>query len=209
MKTTEIDAQSIDDKVRKRIFGSGRGLVFTPTIFLDLGSRDAIDHALSRLAADGTIRRLARGLYDYPKVHAVLGALLPSPDAIAKAIAVRDATRLQPAGAYAANLLGLSEQVPASVVFLTDGQARTVQVGAMKITLRRTTPRTMATAGRLSGLLIQAFRYLGAQNVTPARLGHLRTRLPAVEREALIRDIKYAPAWMHRHFRDLAKPEEG
>ena len=208
MRTADNVTQSIDDRIGKRIYGSGRGLVFTPTVFLDLGSRDAVDQALSRLAAEGTIRRLARGLYDYPKVHAVLGALLPSPDAIAKALAVRDAVRLQPAGAYAANLLGLSDQVPASIVFLTDGRARSVQVGEMKIMLRRTTPRIMATAGRLSGLLIQAFRYLGAENVTPARLGQLRERLPALEREALVRDIKYAPAWMHAHFRELAKPEE-
>ena len=102
-----------------------------------------------------------------------------------------------------------NEQVPASVLFLTDGLARTVQVGAMKITLRRTTPRVMATAGRLSGLLIQAFRYLGKENVTPARLDQLRHSLPAVERESLVRDIKYAPAWIHRHFRELARPEEG
>ena len=208
MKPPINHTQPIDNKVRKRIFGAGRGLVFTPTHFLDLGGRDAVDQALSRLTAEGAIRRLARGLYDYPKVHAVLGELLPSPDAVAKALAARDAVRLQPAGAYAANLLGLSEQVPAIIIFLTDGLARTVQVGAMKIVLQRTTPRAMATAGRLSGLLIQAFRYLGKENISPDVLSLLRKQLPAQERESLPRDIKFAPTWMHRHFRDLAKPLE-
>ena len=208
MQTDQSDSQSIDDKVRSRIYGARQGRVFTPALFLDLGSRDAVDQTLSRLAAEGTIRRLARGLYDYPKLHAVLGALLPSPEAIAKALVERDAVRVQPAGAYAANLLGLSEQVPATIIFLTDGRSRTVQVGTLKIGLRHTTPRAMAAAGRLSGLVIQAFRYLGQRGVNQLHVQHLRKTLPAGEREALMRDIKCAPAWMHPLFRELAKPGE-
>ena len=73
-------------------------------------------------------------------------------------MAGRDRTRIQPTGAYAANVLGLSEQVPAKAVFLTDGQARTVKIGPTTIQLRRTTPKNMETAGRLSGLLIQTLR---------------------------------------------------
>jgi hypothetical protein len=204
MTSLLVDQHSLESKLSKRIFGSGRGTVFTPSHFLDLGSRDAVDQALSRLTANGTIRRLARGLYDYPKLHPVLGPLLPSPDSIAKAIALRDAARLQPTGAYAANLLGLSEQVPATVVFLTDGSARTVQVGTQTIALRHTTPRNMATAGRLSGLLIQALRYLGQGSITPEVLEFLRNTLPASERLALVRDVKLAPAWMHPYLKGLA-----
>jgi hypothetical protein len=112
---------------------------------------------------------------------------------------------LQPAGAYAANALGLSEQVPAKAVFLTDGPSRTVKVGSVTIQLRRTTPKNMATAGRLSGLLIQALRALGAEHVTPARVEHLRRTIPAEERRELVKDIALAPAWMHPIFRELAK----
>ena len=200
--------QPIDKQIKKRIFGSGRGALFTPTDFVDLGGRDAVDKALSRMAASGTIRRLARGLYDYPKTHPVLGALSPAPEAVAKALAHRDAVRLQPAGAYAANLLGLSEQVPAKIVFLTNGPSRTVKLGPMEITLRRTTPRNMATAGRLSGLLIQALRHLGRAHITPERITHLRRTIPAAERAELPRDLRYAPAWMHAVFRELARNEE-
>jgi len=127
--------------------------VFVPADFLDIGSREAIGIALHRLARKGTIRRLARGVYDFPKQHPVLGPLSPSAETVARALAGRDHTRLQPAGAYAANALGLSEQVPAKAVFLTDGPSRTVKIGPTTIQLRRTTARNMAAAGRLSGLL--------------------------------------------------------
>jgi hypothetical protein len=178
--------------------------VIIPSDFLDVGSREAVDLVLHRLARKGTIRRLSRGLYDFPKWHAVLGDLLPSTDEIARALAGRDRTRLQPAGAYAANALGLSEQVPAKAVFLTDGPSRTVKVGATTIQLRRTTPRNMAAAGRLSGLVIQALRVLGKDHVTRERIEHLKRTLPEEKRREITRDIRLAPAWMHPIFRELA-----
>lgn len=163
--------------------------------------------ALHRLARKGVIRRLARGVYDLPKEHPVLGPLQPSAEAVARALAGRDCTRLQPAGAYAANALGLSEQVPAKLVFLTDGPSRTVKIGPTVVQLRRTTAKNMASAGRLSGLLIQALRELGEEHVTPERRAHLKRILPAEKRRELIRDIRLAPAWMHRIFRELAEED--
>jgi len=157
------------------------------------------------MAKKGTVRRLARGVYDYPKEHPKLGLLSPSADVIAEALAGRDRTRLQPGGAYAANLLGLSEQVPARAVFLTDGPSRTVKVGPTTIQLRRTTPRNMAAAGRLSGLLIQALRELGEEYITPARITHLKRTLPAGQRRGLLKDISIAPAWMHSILRKVAE----
>jgi Family of unknown function (DUF6088) len=205
MVTKHRMAQPIDTQIQRRIYGSGRGSVFAPTHFVDLGGRAAVDKALSRLAKTGMIRRLARGVYDYPKRHPVLGELSPSVEAVAKAIAGRDQSRLQPAGAYAANLLGLSEQVPAKAVFLTDGESRTVRIGPMTIQLRHTTPKNMATAGRLSGLLIQALRYLGHQHVTPSRIAHLKRTLEQEQRRTLLKDLKLAPVWMHPILRELAK----
>lgn len=164
-----------------------------------------MDLALHRLARNGTIRRLARGVYDFPEEHPVLGPLAPSAEAVARALAGRDRTRLQPAGAYAANALGLSEQVPAKAVFLTDGPSRTVRIGTMTIQLRQTTARNMAAAGRLSGLLIQALRELGKEHVTPERREHLKHTLPAEKRRELLKDLRLAPAWMHPIFRELAE----
>jgi len=199
--------QAIDSKIVAAIRSRGRGAVFVPADFLEIGSREAVDVALHRLVRQGTIRRMARGIYDFPKEHPVLGPLEPSAEEIAQALAGRDRTRLQPAGAYAANALGLSEQVPAKVVFLTDGPARTVKIGSTTIQLRRTTPKNMEAAGRLSGLLIQALRELGQEHVTQQRIDHLKRTIPAGKRRELLKDIRLAPAWMHPIFRKLAEEE--
>ena len=196
--------QSIDSRIIAAIHGRGHGSVFVPANFVKIGSRVAIDVALHRLTRQGVIRRLARGIYDFPKEHPVLGPLAPSAEDIAVALTERDRTRIQPAGAYAANALGLSEQVPAKAVFLTDGPARTIKVGPTTIQLRRTTPKNMEAAGRLSGLLIQALRELGQEHVTQQRLNHLKRTIPAKNRRELLKDLRLAPAWMRPIFRELA-----
>ncbi len=197
--------QSIDSKILNRVYGSGRGSVFTPGDFLDIGNRTAVDKALSRLALKGTVRRLARGLYDYPKTHPVMGVLSPNPDAIAKALAGKHGIRLQPSGAYAANLLGLSTQVPAKIVYLTDDPSRTVRVGNQEIRLQRTTPRNMGPAGRVSGLVIQALRYLGRKQVDDTVIQVLQRKLSTPDKKQLIKDIAFAPAWVGVYLRKIAK----
>lgn len=199
------NSQAVDSRIFAAIMDRGPGSVFVPVDFLAIGSREAVDVALHRLARKGAIRRLARGLYDLPRNHEILGLLVPSPEAIASALAGRDRTRIQPAGAYAANALGLTDQVPAKMVFLTDGNVRTVKIGTMTIQLRHTTPKNMEAAGRLSGMLIQAFRELGQQHVTPQRLEHLKRTLPVEERRKLLMDLRLAPTWMHPIFRELAE----
>src|SRR5271163_2844210 len=183
--------KSIDSQILEAISARGHGSVFVPTDFLDLGSREAVDVVLHRLVRKETIRRLARGIYDFPEEHPVLGWLQPSPEKIAEALVGRDCTRIQPTGAYAANILGLSEQVPAKVVFLTDGPSRMIKIGATTIQLRRTTAKNMAMAGRLSGLLVQALRELGKEHITSERIEHLKRTIPLDTRQELLKDIRF------------------
>lgn len=205
MAKKHASTSSKDSRILAAIRERGRGSVFVPSDFLELASRQAIDVTLHRLAGNGTIRRLTRGVYDYPRMHPRLGPLAPPVETVAEALAGRDATRIQPSGAFAANALGLSEQVPAKIVFLTDGPSRSVKIGSARIQLRRTTARYMAAAGRLSGMLIQALRELGKEHITPERKAHLKRSLPLAKRRELIRDLRLAPAWMHPIFRELAE----
>jgi hypothetical protein len=188
---------SIEQNIISRIETKGKGTCFTPKALLDLGSPEAIRITLHRLEKRGFIRRLARGLYDFPKLHPVMGLLSPHPDEVARALSERDASRVQPSGAYAANVLGLSEQVPARIVFLTDGATRRVKVGNQEIILKNTTPRNMATTGRISGTIIQALRHIGAKQITDRHVAHLRALLSGADKKQVRTDRVYAPGWMH------------
>jgi hypothetical protein len=198
MQGREEKPQLITDKVKRRIYRRGRSSVFTADVFADIGNRSSIDLVLSRLAKRGTIRRLSRGLYLYPQININGSEARPSVETIASALAEAGRMRLQPSGAYAANLLGLSEQVPMKVVFLTDGASRRVPVGDREIIFRRSSPRNMAAAGRLGGLVIQALRHIGPDAVDDPLLRRLRAAVPEEKRRHVLKDALSAPAWIRK-----------
>ncbi len=199
---------SVAGQIMKRVQDSPAGTVFYTGQFLDIDARTAVDKALSRLVREGTLQRAIRGLYYQPQHHKVLGDVPPSAEAVAKALAKRDRVRLQPYGGYAANLLQLSEQVPARVVFLTDGQPRQLKFGRQVIELRRASPRMMAAAGRATGMVIAGLRHIGKENMSFERVTHLRRLLSTEDRQQLMNDLLLAPAWMHPYFRFIANEQE-
>lgn len=195
---------SVESQLLQHIHTMKPGTVFAPRDLASLGSRTAVASALSRLLKAGELKQPARGLYQIPVTHPLLGDLQATPDEIAQALAGKDNLRLQPAGAFAANLLGLSDQVPQRIVYLTDGTPRQIWIGKQQIVLRRTTPRFMATAGRFSGLFIQALRHLGQRHVDDSVVDRLQQRIGPVERAQLLEDVSLAPAWIGVWMRRLA-----
>ena len=168
MTTQTANPKTFETQILRRIQGHSRGSVISARDFADLGTRSTVDWVLQRLMAKGEIRRLSRGIYDYPQTSVIVGLVPPDPYQVARAITSREGSRLQPTGAYASNLLGLSDQIPARSEFLTESDERLPQIGNQEITLRKTTPRLMQMAGKISGLVTQAFRFMG-KNSSPQR----------------------------------------
>ena len=196
--------KSIEKSVLSRIYGRGRGSVCVPTEFLDLGSRGSIDLALSRLVKKGVLRRVDRGVYGFPKKSRLIGELSPQPEVVAKALARRGGQKLLPSGAFAANLLGLTEQVPARVEYLTDGPSKTVMIKKLSVVLKQAAPSRLATAGQVSGTVAQALRFLRKDQVDAQVIDKLRLRLSAADKTQLVRDIPLVPAWVGEVFRKIA-----
>src|SRR5271168_4331265 len=175
--------QTMRDHIVTRIERLGAGKAFSAKDFLDIGSRGTVDMALSGLTRRGTIRRIRRGLYDMPKVNPTLGGKLsPDIDEAAQAIARRQRWKIVPEGAWAANLLGLSTQVPAKIIYLTDGPNNEVLIGRRSIHFKHARPKAMAGLDGKFALVVQALRYLGKDGVGPREIEKLRTELTPAER---------------------------
>lgn len=201
--------QSVSDKILTRIRRKGRGHAFSSKDFLDIGSRASVDQTLSTLAKAGEIRRIARGIYDYPKVNTALGGQLsPDYDSVAHAIARKNGVRIEPSGAWAANLLGLSTQVPAKIVYLSNGTSRTYQVGKQTIAFQRVGPKELLPKSGSSTLVVQAIRYLGQDHVDDSVIGQLRDRLSPAEKNALLRDVRYSADWIYEVVKKIAADRE-
>ena len=188
--------QTIGSMIKNRIVEHGRGWCFTSMHFSDLGSDVSIRKALSQLQKQKTIRRLAQGVYDYPKVHDVLGVIPPDLNEVARAIAEKNGVQIQPAGAHAANLVGLSGQVPGKIIFLTEGPSRKVKIGNQEIIFKKTTKKIMSSAGTREGLLIQALKNLGKDNIDPMARGQVAKFLKNSNENEIRQNLKFAPAWI-------------
>ena len=156
-----------------------------------------MDQALSRLVRDGVIRRVRRGLYELPRMGTLLKEpLVQSPDELARAWAKQHGLRVVPSGAYAANLLGLSTQVPAKITYYTNGRTQRLTLGPYSVKLLNRGPKTMDVPGRMAPLVIQALRHLGRDRVTTQVIHRLRSTLSPKDMTELQRSVLYTPAWM-------------
>ena len=183
--------KNLSNKISKRIFGGGKGRVFTNKDFFDLGNRVAVGRALSMLAKKAIIRRLRSGIYDYPKFNAKLGGQLsPGIYDVVYAWARKNNIRIMLSGAKAANQLGLSTQVPARVFLQTDGRSRKIEIRGWDITICHVSPKVMAIYGKKTEIVLRALIYIGEKYVDDKVIERLRRLLPDKVKQYLIKDAK-------------------
>ncbi|MBT3294520.1 MAG: hypothetical protein HN383_04560 [Verrucomicrobia bacterium] len=171
---------------------------YSPKDFLDLGSRGSVDMALSQLVDAGSIRRVIRGIYDYPRSGKLIaGPVSPKLNEVARAIARKHGWRILGAGAHAANILGLSTQVPAKALYLSDGPTRSYKLDRRAIQFKHAEPKTLGAASEVNGLVVQALRYIGKNVVTDAMVRRIARVLSEPDRRTLLHDTQYSTDWIH------------
>src|SRR5579862_2402736 len=167
--------QAVEDKTLSRIYGKGRGWAFSQADFADLGHRPTIDSALHRREHEATIRRVIRGIYDYPRHSNVLrGPVSPDIDQVAHALARKFGWRIQPDGATAQNLLGMSTQVPVKVVYLSDGPDRSYTVGKTSLAFEHAALKEAGFKLPESRLVVQALKAYGEKRITRKIIAQVR-----------------------------------
>lgn len=184
-------------RIMKSVRARGRGAVFTWKDFTHFGKPDAIRQALSRLVKRGTLRRVARGIYDWPQTVASLGiTAAPNVGAVVEAVARHDKARLVPAGAQAANQLGLSTQVPARDCYLSTGRAHRIALGKSVIQVRHAPPRLMAGGSGGAALTVSALAHLGRHDVDADDIARLQQVLTPRDKNTLRRVAPRTYRWM-------------
>jgi len=198
--------QTMRDQIVARIKRLGEGKVFSAKDFLDIGSRTTVDVTLASLTKEGRIRRIRRGLYDMPKVNPALGGKLsPDIDEAARAIARRQRWKIVPEGAWAANLLGLSTQVPSKIIYLTDGPNKEVPIGRRSIYFKHARPKAMAGLDGKLALVVQALRHLRKEAIGTREIERLRSALSAAEKRKLVNDTQFGVGWIYEVAKKIAE----
>lgn len=198
--------ESIDGKAIYRIYGHQRGWAFSKNDFLDIGSDVAIRKILTRLEKKGTIRRISRGVYDYPRISKLLNTEMgPDLDQLARALARKSGWRIQPSENTALNLLGLSTQVPAQIIYLSDGPSKTYEVGKQQLTFKKRTLKESVFKHKESELVVQALKALGQERIDDEVQQKLADTWTPTMWKKILRDTKTAPAWVSDIILNISK----
>jgi len=199
-------AKTIEQKVLSRIYGNGRGWAFSQADFADLGTRSAVDSSLHRMEKEGVIRRVIRGVYDYPRYSELLKkTVVPDIDQVANALARKFGWRIQPDGATAQNLLGLSTQVPARNVYLSDGPDRTYTVANRTLAFEHTALKEAGFKLAQSRLVVQALKSLGEERITSKVVTKIKEQLDPALRRKILLDTKTSTGWVYAAIQEIAK----
>lgn len=190
---------SLTDAIMSVVDGDGRGSrVYRANDFARLGSPSAVWQALARLTKAGKLRRVARGLYDYPRRSTVLDAdVPPNIDAVAKAFGAVASDDMA-----AANALGLTNAVLVRPTYLTAGPSRTVKIGNTTIELRHAPDWLLAFRGTPAMPIVQALRYVGPQAANDV-LPKLKGKVTPDVADAL--RSRRVVGWLDKPVRQLAK----
>jgi len=200
----------LKDAILTRIRAGGRGKVHSNKDFLDLGGRAAVDQVLSRLVKEGTIRRVARGLFDLPRTNPKLGIQVsPDADQVARAVARKRGSRIRRSGADAANALGLSTQVPGRTVYLTDSSSGRVRVGKQTVAMKHVAPKMLAGRDGTTAAVLQALHFIGKDGLTPEVLDRLRVQLSLQDKRRLLKQGRYAVGWVADAVNRIVRGEKG
>jgi hypothetical protein len=196
----------IREQIEKRITDAGRGYVFTRKDFQDIASTGSVGQILSRMVKDGVIRQIGRGIFDFPNTNPALGGQLsPDIDQAAKAIARKFRWSILPYGNLAANRLGLSQHVPAKLTYLSDGPTKELKINNRIIYFKHARPKEIYADSYISGLVVQALRYLGKDRVGNKVIAHLKQKLSRNEKNELLENIHYSTEWIHEVVQKIAK----
>lgn len=201
--------QPIENKIISRVYGNGRGWAFCKNDFIDLGNADAIDKALSRLAQSHRVRRITRGLYDYPRFSDLLQKTLsPDIDQIAYAYARKFSWRIEVSGESALNLLGLSTQIPAQYVYLSDGPSKSYDIMGVALNFKKSTLKDIGFKHRESTLIVQALKALGKELLSESVFAIIRERIDAKNYAKILRDTQGSTGWIYEAIKQICKPVE-
>jgi hypothetical protein len=137
--STASNNRSTAKRVRTRVRRGGERL-WRYADFSDLPSA-AVSQALSRLARDGELVRVRKGVYFRPR-PTVLGPSRPDPNAVAARAA---SAKLHPAGLTAANWLGFTTQNPAKAEYASVVTAIS-NLRNMQVHVRRSVSRETLTS---------------------------------------------------------------
>lgn len=197
--------KSIKQQILSRIQARGRGWAFTPNDFISDFKRWEIDNSFEDLTKENKIRKIIRGLYDYPLYSEILNkAVAPDMEQVANALARKFGWRIQPSGETALNYLGLSTQVMGHYVYLSDGPSKKYDILGQTLEFKHTNLKEAALKNKTASIVVQAIKATGENNITSEFSNKLKEKFSRNEWQKIKKDSVKAPLWVYNYISEIA-----
>lgn len=201
-----MDKTTNQNIIRDKIISSAVGTVFVATDFVDVSDKTSVNTYLTRFEEEGIIRRVLRGVYEKPEYNEFLDEhVAASPDKIAHALARNYGWTIVPCGDTALNLLGLSTQIPAAWVYVSDGTYKEYDYEQITIKFKHTTNKEISKLSYKTALVVQALKALGKENVDDTVIAKLKSTLTEEEKEAMLTEAKAVTSWIYEYIKIICR----
>ena len=201
-----MDKTTNQNIIKDKIISSAVGTVFVATDFVDIADKTSVNTYLTRFEEEGIIRRVLRGVYEKPEYNEFLDEhVAASPDKIAHALARNYGWTIVPCGDTALNLLGLSTQIPAAWVYVSDGTYKEYDYEQITIKFKRTTNKEISKLSYKTALVVQALKALGKENVDDTVIVKLKSTLTKEEKEAMLIEAKAVTSWIYEYIKTICR----
>ncbi|MDZ7817638.1 MAG: DUF6088 family protein [Aliarcobacter sp.] len=196
-------------KVFYFIVGHRRGWVFSSSDLMTKFTRQETDSVLSDLTKSKKIRRVSRGIYDYPKYSELLKKeLSPDIEQVALAYARKFNWRIEVSGDTALNLLGLSTQIPGTYIYYSDGPNKQYKLNNGNIIeFKKSALKNIGFKYKESSLIVQALKTLGKENIDDKIIQKIRNQIDHNMYEKILKDTKTSTVWIFETIKKVCKNE--
>jgi hypothetical protein len=199
----------LSDKVFYFIVGHGKGWAFSSNDLVHKFTRQEIDNTLSDLAQKGKIRRVARGIYDYPKYSELLEKELSSDiEQVAFAYARKFNWTIEVSGNTALNILGLSTQIVGKYTYLSNGPNKEYIISDnIVLEFKKSALKNIGFKYKESSLIVQALRSLGKEHITDKVISKIRGQIDEKMYDKILKDTKTSTDWIYETIKQICQKE--
>lgn len=195
----------IQHKIEENIKMRNSNDVFFISDYTDIGKYDSVKKAVNRLEQKGSIIRVIDGLYTIPKYSRLTGELIhPSINDITRALARKFGWTIIPTGDTCLNILGISTQMPARYEYISDGPYRNYDIYGFTISFKHTTNKEVTHLSNKSGLIVQALKALGKNNIDSYSIQKIRSILNEEDKKVLLIECKTVTSWVYEKIKEIA-----
>ncbi|WP_434324709.1 DUF6088 family protein [Mycoplasma capricolum] len=197
---------SYTSQIQDRIDSFRSGKVFISNDFLDIASNETVRRTLNKLVNENKIKRIMNGFYYNPEYSELIHEYeMFTINELAFSIARKYNWEIAPFGIACLNILGLSTQVPAKMIYVSNGKNKTYKIQKREIEFKKVNNKEISNMSLKTKIVIQAIKEIGKNELNQKDINKIQNQLSDTEKQNLLKEAKNTIAWIYEYIKKICK----